>query len=359
MIRFPDSQSAPGLSRRRLLRTGTLAAGALTAGPLVWPRPLHAATGTPGPFDQAARDRLIDQARSFPTLHSLILARGEEVLIDRALRGPPTDQPVNVKSLSKTVIALLVGIAIDRGVLTGTDQRVADLLGDQMPADPDPRLDRLTIGHLLSMQAGLERTSGPNYGRWVQSSNWVRFALARDFIDEPGGRMLYSTGNTHLLSAILTKAARRSTFALARDWLGRPLDITIPPWPTDPQGIYFGGNQMLLSPRAVLAIGQMVRRGGTTADGRRVVSADWIATSWQPRATSPYTGDAYGYGWFTRDVGGMTGHYGWGYGGQMLYVVPDIGLVAVVTSDDDVPSGRTGYVRDLHGLIGDAVTAIA
>ncbi|WP_449222185.1 serine hydrolase domain-containing protein [Tistrella mobilis] len=327
------------LSRRRLL-AGGLATAALTA---LAP---HA-----GLAQAPALARLLDDARRFTGLHALIVARAGEVLAERVYRGPPATRPVNVKSLSKSIIALLTGIAIDRGVLTGTDRRVAELLPDSLPDDPDPRLNRLTIGHLLSMQAGLERTSGPYYGAWVESRNWVRTALARPFVAEPGGRMLYSTGNSHLLSAILTRTSGKNTLALARDWLGDPLDITIPPWTRDPQGIYMGGNQMALSPRALLAIGDMLRRGGVAADGTRVVSEGWIREMWTPRTRSPFTGDSYGYGWFLRETGGRPAVYGWGYGGQLLYLVPGIDLVVVITSDPDTPSGRTGYVDELHGLV--------
>ncbi|KYO52450.1 serine hydrolase (plasmid) [Tistrella mobilis] len=326
-------------SRRRLI-TGGLALAAAT---VIAPRAGRAAA--------PALARLLDDARHLTGLHTLIVAQAGKVLAERVYRGPPATRPVNVKSLSKSIIALLTGIAIDRGVLTGTGQKVADLLPADLPDDPDPRLDRLTIGHLLSMQAGLERTSGPYYGAWVESRNWVRTALSRPFVAEPGGRMLYSTGNSHLLSAILTRTSGESTLALARDWLGDPLDITIPPWTRDPQGIYMGGNQMALSPRALLAIGEMLCRGGVAADGTRLVSEGWIREMWTPRTTSPFTGDAYGYGWFLRETGARPAVYGWGYGGQLLYLLPGIDMVVVITSDPDTPSGRTGYVDELHGLV--------
>ena len=119
---------------------------------------------------------------------------------------------------------------------------------------------------------GLERTSGRNYGRWVASDNWIRYALGRPFVDEPGGRMLYSTGSYHLLSAGLARAAGSSTLALARDWLGEPLGITIPPWTRDPQGFYLGGNNMALAPRALLRFGEMYRERGSYV-GARVLPA--------------------------------------------------------------------------------------
>jgi CubicO group peptidase (beta-lactamase class C family) len=304
--------------------------------------------------DESAEARLrsvLDQAEALMPLQTVIVARHGSIVAERGYRGRSTGAPTNIKSASKSIISALVGIAIDRGLLKGTDQPAASLVGADLPGNPDPRLRQITIGHLLSMQAGLERTSGAAYGRWVASSNWVRSALAQPFVDEPGGLMLYSTGSSHLLSALLTRAANRSTLALAREWLGTVPGFAINDWERDPQGIYLGGNQMAMSPRSLLAFGELYRNGGRSPDGRQVISQEWIARSWEPRTQSRFTGDAYGYGWFLRQIGGQVVKYAWGYGGQMLYVVPSVGLTVVMTSDDRQPSGRTGYRDQLHDLL--------
>jgi CubicO group peptidase (beta-lactamase class C family) len=288
----------------------------------------------------------------------LIVAQGDDILVDETVRGPSSDRPVNIKSLAKTVLATLVGCAVDRRVIDGPDQPITDLLGPLVPSRVDPRLAEVTVGNLLSMQAGLERTSGRNYGAWVTSANWVEYALTRPFVAEPGGRMLYSTGSSHLLSAILTQASGRSTLSLARDWLGEPLAIEIPPWDRDPQGIYLGGNNMLLSPRALIRFGRMINHGGTL-EGARVVSADWIATSWQPRTASRWTGHAYGYGWFMTETAGHAHYYGWGYGGQMLHVVPSLDLTIAITSDPTVRSREEGHMAGLRALVADTIALVA
>ena len=171
--------------------------------------------------------------------------------------------------------------------------------------------------------------------------------------------MLYSTGSTHLLSAILTRASGRSTLELARDWLG-PLDgFAIGGWERDPQGIYLGGNQMAMSPRSLLAFGELYRNGGRTPEGEQIVSREWIETSWRQRTNSRYTGDGYGYGWFLRTIGGRDVRYAWGYGGQMLYVAPSLDLTVAMTSDDSNPAGRTGHRGNLHDVMAEIVQAVA
>ncbi|WP_201838980.1 serine hydrolase domain-containing protein [Microvirga zambiensis] len=311
------------------------------------------ASPPPAP-DKALIEEVVERAAALPNLRSLIVSHNGAVLAERALQGARFDRPTNIKSASKTIMSALVGVAIERGVLKGTDQPVASILGQSIPPDADARIRQVTIGHLLSMQAGLERTSGRNYGAWIGSGNWVRYALSRPFVDEPGGRMLYSTGSTHLLSAALTRAAKRSTLELARDWLGEPLDITIAPWTRDPQGIFLGGNEMALSPRALHRFGEMYRLGGII-HGKRVVSENWIRESWTPRTSSPFTGDRYGYGWFLREMHGHQAYYAWGFGGQMLYVIPSLGLTVVMTSNSTEPSREDNYVGQLHALVTDGL----
>lgn len=302
----------------------------------------------------------LQQAANLPRLHALIVSQNGRTVIARGFRGRDLNRPVNVKSVSKSVISALVGIAIGRGAIAGTETPVAGLLPRRLPpaGTRDPRFARLTVDHLLSMRAGLERTSGRNYGSWVASRDWVRNALARPFVEEPGGPMLYSSGNSHLLSAILTRATGRSTHTLAVDWLGTPLGIAIPPWQRDPQGIYFGGNNMLLSPRALLKFGELYRNGGLH-DGKRVLPAGWVDASWTPRARSPWTGDAYGYGWFVTEFCGETSYYARGFGGQFVHVLPSLGLSIVITSDLSTRTRVGGYRTALNELVEQGIVAKA
>lgn len=291
-------------------------------------------------------------------LKTIIVARDGRTIVERGYRGNSVTAPTNIKSASKSIISALVGIAIDKSILEGPDQKIAPILKADLPPSADPRINDITIGNLLSMQAGLGRLSGPDYGRWVESRNWVRTALAEPFDDDPGGQMLYSTASTHLLSAILTKVSGKSTLALARDWLGPLEGFRITSWDRDPQGIYLGGNQMAMSARSLLAFGELYRNGGLDAKGERLVPAQWIAASWQHRTNSRFSGDEYGYGWFTRQISGEPVHFAWGYGGQMLYIVPSLDLTVVMTSAETGPSARNGYRDALHSLLGDIITAV-
>ena len=296
---------------------------------------------------QSGLESIAAEAERLDQLRSLVVHQDGHRLFAEAFRGPALDQPANVKSVSKTIVALLTGIAIDRGIIDGPNQRVLPLLGRAPFGDIR---DTLTVGHLLAMQTGLGSTSGENYGAWVSSNDWVEYALDRPLVGQPGGRFSYSTGGWHILGAVLSRASGQSLHQLARDWLGDPLNIAIPPWVTDPQGRYLGGNDMAISPLGLARLGDMVLNGGQI-DGRDVVSQAWLETSWQPRARSPFSGDQYGYGWFLTRYAGHQAAYARGYGGQLLVIVPDRKLSIAITSDPNRPARSDGYFGDLQLLV--------
>ncbi len=296
-----------------------------------------------------ALEALNQQALALGRVHTVVVAYEGNIIHEHHQGGPGVATPANVKSLSKTVLAAVTGAAIEEGIVESVDQPLVALL-DSVPSGADPRVNDITVAHLLAQQAGLERTSGSNYGAWVASNHWVNDALTRPFVDHPGGRMLYSTGTSHLLSAALTQASGESTLALAQRLLGEPLGIAIPPWPRDPQGIYFGGNDMQLSPRALIAIGELYRNDGMAND-QRVLPEGWVEDSWTPRGQSPWTGDGYGFGWFITTLAGEQAVYGRGYGGQALYVIPEREMTVVITSDPSPPSPGGQFQQQLNALV--------
>lgn len=303
-------------------------------------------------------------ARALPQLRSLLVHAHGSLLFERYYHGAGADRPANIKSASKSVLATLVGIAIDEKKIPGVREPLTTWF-PTLARDPDRRKRAITIEDLLSMRAGLESTSGRNYGRWVSSRNWVQFVLSRPMTADPGASMDYSTGNTHLLSAILTRATGMSTRDYANRVLARPLGFTLPPWPTDPQGIYFGGNDMLMTPRQLLEVGRLYLNGGR-ADGRQVVPEAWVTRSCtgRPRElpewargleargeSDPLRDRQYGYGWWVHELGGRDTCFAWGYGGQYAFVVPSLRLVVVTTSSPDVSEERRGHRRQLVELL--------
>ena len=342
--------SLPKRPRRRAI-LGGLAATALlpadsfrAAGLKVSPRDLDVVRNKAAEMDQ---------------LHSLSINVAGESVLAEAFRGPPLSRAVNVKSVSKTLVATLALIAMDKGHLSGPDQKALPLLGALAPKDVDPRAADITVGDLISLRSGLVRTSGPNYGAWVNSRDWIGYILKQPMVSAPGSRMSYSTGDFHIASAVLTNVTGRTTHQLARDWLGKPLGIDFAPWTRDPRGIYMGGNNMSMTPEGMIRFGRMALAGGKFG-GTQVVSEARLAEAWRPRGRSPFSGFQYGYGWFLMKAGNVPTYFARGYGGQMIYVMPDLEAVVAITSDASRPARSNGYGGVLNRLLSqDIVPALS
>lgn len=327
------------------------------SGILVCAAPAHVSLPAPTTyeiFDAALRD-----AAQLPRLHSLLVSRRGELVLERYFNRIRPTQLANIKSASKSVISALVGIAIDRGLIAGVIQPISSFFPDILRAATDPQKRQISIEDLLTMRSGLETTSNRNYGAWVQSRNWVRHALGRPLLREPGTQWQYSTGNTHLLSAILTKASGASTWQFAQETLAKPLGFTLAKWPQDPQGIYFGGNDMLMTPRQMVAFGTLYLNRGRVSDqrGQQVISSKWVEASFVPRTRSRISEQQYGYGWWIRELAGQEAFFAWGFGGQYVFVVPDLDLVVVTTSSSTVGEERRTHRRTVFDIVEQLIIA--
>jgi CubicO group peptidase (beta-lactamase class C family) len=339
-----------GLSPVRIARVGCAllaAAGGAGAPPGLSqqaPAPDSTFVGPPLPplFDPVGLDGMLEEAERTPGLTSLLVLRRDSLVVERYWRGMRPDRAVNVKSVSKTLLSPMVGIALRDGLLGGLDTPLAALLPDyyerlRASDDWDPRKDDITVRDLLTMRTGLESTSFGNYGAWVSSADWAWDQLRRPLVCDPGDCHAYSTGTTHLLSVILERASGKRLRRYMLDELLGPMGIPLGEWDRDPQGRYLGGNNMPLRPRDLLALGRLYADRGRW-EGRQLVPADWIEQAWTPRGRSPWNGQGFGYLWWTDEWGGERAYFAWGYGGQYLVVVPRLDLVFVATSSLD---GRT------------------
>ena len=297
-------------------------------------------------------------AAALPRLHSLTVSQRGQITFEYFAKGHGPARHANIKSASKSVISTLVGQAIERKLIPRLDEPIVRWF-PELRNDPDKRKQTITVEDLLSMRSGLASTSGAQYGRWVTSANWVRYALTRPMVSDPGTSMEYSTGTSHILSAILTRASGRSTHQFASDVLARPLGITLAPWTRDPQGIFFGGNEMVMTPRQMIALGELYLNRGRAGD-RQILPAAWVDASCTPRTRSRWDGDReYGLGWWIQDVSGHRACFAWGFGGQYILVFRELDLVVAVTSSTTVSDERRGYRRQLFDLLGTHVLPAA
>lgn len=304
--------------------------------------------------DTANLQKVIDEARSIVSLRSLIIQQNGTRIAEEYFRNARPSREMNTKSASKSIISLLAGIAIDKGYINSVDDRISRYLPEYFKSISDSVKHRITIKDLLTMRTGLETTSFYNYGAWVNSSDWIAFALNQPMRDRPGGDMMYSTGTSHLLSVIITKATGMSTRAFANQYLFGPLDIEAGGWDRDPQGYYMGGNNLALKPEDMLKLGQMVLNGGTW-NGQRIIAQDWLAETFKTYTRSNYNPYDYGYMWWNRKVAGYDTYFAWGYGGQYIFIIPELEGVVVMMSSLANATQQRSYKEPVFDLLGDHI----
>jgi CubicO group peptidase (beta-lactamase class C family) len=240
-------------------------------------------------------------------------------------------------SVGKSFTGALVGIAIREGYIEGVDQQVADFFPDHPDWQSDPLRQAMTIEHLLTMTSGLDwPESAVSYGsarnvmrQMMRSWDWVQFVLDRPVAAAPGTTFNYSSGGSHLLSAIVGEATGMRTISFARQYLFEPLGIAPGRWMSDPQGIAFGAGGVRLKPRDMAKLGQLYLQGGVWG-GKQIVPAEWVEASIAPQVHAHGAASYYGYQWWVRGSGIFAAH---GYRGQRIFVVPHLQMVVVFTVD--------------------------
>lgn len=270
-----------------------------------------------------AIDVAIDQQQP---IHELLLARHGAVVLHSSFSPFPAGSRHDVASVTKSVMSLLVGIAVQSGTLRDENRT----LGEMFPGTGVPQA-AIRIADLLGMQSGMDcgfARGEAELRAMMHSANWVDFALQIPMRATPGTEVGYCSPNYHLLSAILTRVTGQSAAQFAHETLFRPLGITDVYWPSDPQGVTHGWGNLQLRAADLAKIGLLMLRGGEW-NGTRIVSRDWIRWSTMPHAR--YRGnDRYGFGWWMPADAPPGFFEARGRGGQRLSILPDQDVVVVM-----------------------------
>lgn len=311
-----------------------------------------------GLVDTSALCRMTDRLAASANVHAVLVSRGGKLVFERYLKGydEANDRPIanavfdadtlhDMKSVSKSVASLVLGIAIDRGLITSVDEPIFSFF-PELSDLRSPEKDRILLSHALTMSVGMKWVEAtPSTGndnndeaRMHMAADPCRYVLGLPMIAPVGQDFFYNTGVLTLVSAIVRKAVGKPLDEFAREVLFEPLGITRFEW-SRVKGDTNAGGGLRLRPRDMVKIGQLVLAGGRWND-RQIVSKAWIDASTRPRleATGPYF---YGYLWWLgRSLhGGREIHWdaALGRGGQSIRIVPELDLVVAVTA---------GYYQD-------------
>ena len=274
-----------------------------------------------------------------PDLSALLVVRHGYLVFERSYNGYDPAEPINVRSVTKSVTGALIGIALAEGHISGLDQTVGELIPDRIPPDADPRVADVTLEQLLEMTSGLAWDAGSDWPTLTASDDWVALTLGQPVVGVPGQTYVYNTGGSHLLSVIVEAATGQDAEEYARDKLFGPLGIEPGDWPRSPQGEPSGGSGLELTARDMAKLGYLFLNQGSW-DGEQIVPADYAlaATTYQSAGDATGGWANYGYQWWiTATDFGYPAYFALGYGGQHIFVVPALDLVVVAAVERRVP----------------------
>ncbi len=278
--------------------------------------------------------------------------------------------PHGVKSVSKSITSLCIGIAIDQGFIKSVDQSVFDYLPDHQHLKKDGK-EKITIEHLLTMTSGLEwgewnesLSSKQNdiVGIWFQDKDPVSFILEKPLVKTPGTAFNYSGGNTILLGEIIRNASGMDLVAFANKYLFKSLGINIADWSLRyKNGVIEAGGGLEITPRDLLKIGALCLNKGLY-NGQSIISKNWIEKCSTPYSTNTnifipghFSGShGYAYSWWLKTYKKAGKEYNLfhavGWGGQDLIIIPELNMVVVFTGGNYVPLTTTFSILDKYIL---------
>jgi len=313
------------------------------------------AAQTPG-FDPGIHRKLVAGIESglLRDLHVVLAASAGDVILEHYVEGidEAWGRPLgnvafdagtlhDLRSVTKSVVSLLYGIALDRGLVPPPEAPLVAQFPEYTDLAADPARAKITVGHALTMTLGMEWDENRPYSDPLNSEiamelapDRYRFVLDRPIIAEPGSRWIYSGGSFALVGAIIARGTGKALPDFAREVLFAPLGIERFHWSAGNDGVASAASGLRLTAPDLLKIGQLLLRNGLW-DGQRIVSQEWIEVSFTPATSTP---DGLGYGrlWFIGDAPapafGAPKPWlaGFGNGGQRLWLMPDADIAAVM-----------------------------
>lgn len=289
----------------------------------------------------------------FPEIHSVLLVRHDTLLLEEYFAGWSINGRRRVDyqretlhelhSVTKSFTSALIGIAVDQGLIADPDERMSAHFPEYTDAfDADPRKHEIRLWHMLTMSAGLY------WDEWTypytdvrnthvalhQSANQLRYVMELPVVAAPGQTFVYNSGLSIALGAVIDKVSGMKAGPFAEEYLFGPLGITDYFWWAYPNGTVQTGGGLSLRPRDMAKFGLLYLHAGNW-NGTQVVSQEWVRESTRQQAP----GVAYGYQWWLHRF--TVGDRSWdcfaahGRGGQFIFVLPEIELVAVFTGGND------------------------
>lgn len=308
---------------------------------------------------------------SIPSLGSFIVSKNDKVIYEQYFHGANKGSVFDVKSVTKSVTSILTGIAKDKGLIPDLDIPVLKILPEydisrsqfkniydiEGKKELDSIRKTLTLKDLLTMSGGFKwkENGGEISIAQFYSSDPVRFVLDLPFEEYPGDKFNYSTGETQVFGAALSRMVKTNLKDFADKNLFIPLSLNIERWDTDVLNRNLAGSELFMKPTDMLKFGNLVLNNGKIGN-KQIVSQKWIEESTAEQVKLDFwdvlpNANGYGYYWWRRKTNGHQAFVAVGYGGQIICIVPDLKMVIVTTCFLGEKNRGRIELKKLHSFI--------
>jgi CubicO group peptidase (beta-lactamase class C family) len=289
-------------------------------------------------MDSAMLATALNYGSTLPQLISVVVVRHGRIVAERYYKGNHVDSLNDVRSVTKSVVSTIAGIAAHEGWLNQSSTIGSRL--DEWAGTLDATRRAITVSNLLTMSGGFQwdESTAAGYNAWVTSPDPIAYLLGKPLANPGGTTFTYNSGAVHVLSVLVEKYAGQRIDQIAAEKLWPRIGVRRVRWEVFPNdGRPNGGAGLDLRPRDMAKLGWLWLQRGE-ANGTPVIDPEWVDQGTRPAfswwATSePLRERNYGWLWWLHRNGGRTSFFAWGYGGQFIWVDPALQLVAVVTSN--------------------------
>ena len=272
-------------------------------------------------------------------LHSVLLVKNNELILEEYFKDYNAIEPHDLRSTSKSILSILLGIAVDKGFIDNINDPIYKYLKNPIPKkNLDVKKEKITIKHLLTMSSGLDcndwdKKSKGQEDKVYKKKDWLQYTLDLPMINTPGKESQYCSMGVILMTEIISQSSGMSIMEFADEHLFKPLGIDNVKWGhISNKEVIDSGKRLFLTPRDMARIGQLILNKGKWS-GEQIVSENWIEDSTTPK--TKITGIDYCYLWwnipFDIDARRIISKTATGNGGQYIMIIPEMDLVVVFT----------------------------
>ena len=298
---------------------------------------------TPGEqdLDSLQVAKLYYNAAELETSHGLLVIKKGYLIAEGYFNGGSVERKENVQSVTKSYTSAMVGIALDQGCLSSLDQKMLDFFPEWIDQIMDPRKKQITVRQMLQMRTGYPWEES-DLALWeaLWNGEFLPLIVGFPLVSDPGTEMHYSNLTSDWLGMIVARACDTDLMSFAQKNLFSPLDVEVGAWTQDKDGYYIGHGEMHFTTRDMAKFGLLYLNDGEY-EGQQIISPDWVHDSLKTYSEDAFDYNVgrnfrdigYGYQWWSARAGDHAINLAWGHGGQLIFLVDDLDMVVIVTSD--------------------------